>query len=188
MMSISKITPATIVLGLMGTWTAYWSLERMMLYSYSTPEPMVNSTLGNYMPWSNTPDEWKEAFGGAMSQMYAVDREFFSRVVHVQLSGVLAFCCLINLYLGNDVAALSAKERLTSKKAAVHRLTGRVFQSCVIPWSLYLNYILFVHGMINFVSTFIAYILLLPCSIFPPSFISFFCFSLIINRLFSSLY
>ena len=122
---------------------------------------MVNSTLKNYMPWSDTPDEWKEAFGGAMSQMYAVDREFFSRVVHVQLSGVLAFCCLINLYLGNDVAALSAKERLTSKKAAVHRFTGRVFQSCVIPWSLYLNYVLFVHGMINFVST-LYRILLLP--------------------------
>lgn len=85
-----------------------------------------------------------------MSQMYAVDREFFSRVVHVQLSGVLAVCCLINLYLGNDVEALSAKERMISKKAAVHRFTGRVFQSCVIPWSLYLNYVLFVHGMINF--------------------------------------
>jgi len=146
------ITPASIVLGLMGTWTAYWSVERMILYSHSTPETMVNSTLKNYMPWSNTPTEWKEAFGGAMSQMYAIDREFFSRVVHVQLSGVLAFCCLINLYLGNDVAALSAKDRMTSKKAAVHRFTGRVFQSCVIPWSLYLNYVLFVHGMINFVS------------------------------------
>ena len=152
--SSKMITPTSIILGLIGTWTAYWSIERMILYSHSTPETMVNSSLTNYMPWSETPTEWKEAFGGAMSQMYALDREFYSRVIHVQLSGVLAFCCLINLYLGNDVAALSVKERVASKKAAVHRFTGRVFQSCVIPWSLYLNYVLFVHGMINFVSTF----------------------------------
>ncbi|KAL7500820.1 hypothetical protein ACHAWT_008996 [Skeletonema menzelii] len=150
-MSFSKkIAPTTVILGLMGTWTAFWSLERMVLYSYSTPDTMVNSTLHNYMPWSDTPEEWKQAFGGAMSQMYAIDREFFSRIIHVQLSGVLALCCLINLYLGDDVAALSDAERLTSTKAWIHRFTGRVFQTCVIPWSLYLNYVLFVHGMINF--------------------------------------
>lgn len=155
-MSFSKkIAPTTVILGLMGTWTAFWSLERMVLYSYSTPDTMVNSTLHNYMPWSDTPEEWKQAFGGAMSQMYAIDREFFSRIIHVQLSGVLALCCLINLYLGDDVAALSDAERLTSTKAWIHRFTGRVFQTCVIPWSLYLNYVLFVHGMINFVSNII---------------------------------
>ncbi len=139
----------------------------------------------------HTPTEWKEAFGGAMSQIYAVDREFFSRVVHVQLSGVLALCCLINLYLGNDVAVLSAKERMTSKKAAVHRFTGRVFQSCVIPWSLYLNYVLFVHGMINFVSilSYITYFHLLSWITCPSSsfnqFIVFFANNL---PLFSFLY
>ena len=155
-MSVSKkIAPTTVILGLMGTWAAFWSLERMVLYSYSTPDTMVNSTLHNYMPWSDTPEEWKQAFGGAMSQMYAIDREFFSRVIHVQLSGVIALCCLINLYLGDDVAALSDAELLTSTKAWIHRFTGRVFQTCVIPWSLYLNYVLFVHGMINFVSNII---------------------------------
>ena len=151
-MSVSKNIAPTVVLGLIGTWTAFWSLERMVLYSYPTPDTMINSTLHNYMPWSDTPEEWKQAFGGAMSQMYAIDREFFSRIIHVQLSGVIAFCCLINLYLGDDVAALSDAERLTSTKAWIHRFTGRVFQTCVIPWSLYLNYVLFVHGMINFVS------------------------------------
>ena len=111
-----------------------------------------------------------------MSQMYAVDREFYSRVIHVQLSGVLAFCCLINLYLGNDVAALSAKERMTSKKAAVHRFTGRVFQSCLIPWSLYLNYVLFVHGMINFVS-------ILSCSNILPFAVMVLCLLLVLTSL-----
>ena len=153
-MSVSKkITPTSLILVLIviGTWTAYWSLERMYLYTHSTPDAMVNFTLRNYIP-SDAPEEWKQAFSEAMSQMYSVDREFFSRVVHVQLSGLIAFCCLINLYLGDDVAALSTTERVTSRKAAIHRFTGRMFQSSVIPWSLYLNYVLFVHGMINFVS------------------------------------
>jgi hypothetical protein len=111
----------------------------------------VKATIPNYMP-SDAPDDWKAALAGAMSLMYAVDREFMSRIIHVQLSGVLAICCIINLYLGDDVASLSSKERLTSMKASIHRFTGRIFQSCLIPWSLYLNYTLFVHGMINFVS------------------------------------
>jgi hypothetical protein len=123
----------------------------MYLYSFPTPEAMVKATIPNYMP-SDAPDDWKAALAGAMSLMYAVDREFMSRIIHVQLSGVLAICCIINLYLGDDVASLSSKERLTSMKASIHRFTGRIFQSCLIPWSLYLNYTLFVHGMINFVS------------------------------------
>lgn len=145
-----KITPLTIILGTFATWTLYWTLERMYLYSHPTPETMVNASI--WMP-SDAPDDWKAALGGAMSLMYAPDREFMSRVVHVQLSGVMAICCLVNLFLGDDVAALSIKERAMSRKASIHRFTGRVFQSCVIPWSLYLNYTLFVHGMINFVST-----------------------------------
>lgn len=142
-----KITPLTIILGTFATWTLYWTLERMYLYSHPTPETMVNASI--WMP-SDAPDDWKAALGGAMSLMYAPDREFMSRVVHVQLSGVMAICCLVNLFLGDDVAALSIKERAMSRKASIHRFTGRVFQSCVIPWSLYLNYTLFVHGMINF--------------------------------------
>jgi hypothetical protein len=110
----------------------------------------VRCKVRQYMP-SDATEEWKGKFGGAVAEMYAADREFYIRIVHVQLSGVMAICCLINLYLGDDVAALSAKERLTSTKASIHRFTGRIFQSCVIPWSLYLNYVLFVHGMMNFV-------------------------------------
>lgn len=124
----------------------------MYLYSFPTPETMVNATVPNYMP-SDAPDDWKAALAGGLSRMYAVDREFMSRVVHVQLSGVMAICCVINLYLGDAVAKLSAKERLTSMKASIHRFTGRIFQSCVIPWSLYLNYTLFVYGMMDFVSS-----------------------------------
>jgi hypothetical protein len=148
----TKITPTTIFLGLAAGWTVFWSAERMYLYSFPTPETMVNATVPNYMP-SDAPDDWKAALAGGMSLMYAVDREFMSRVVHVQLSGVMAICCVINLYLGDAVAKLSAKERLTSMKASIHRFTGRIFQSCVIPWSLYLNYTLFVYGMMDFVSS-----------------------------------
>ena len=145
------IKPTSIFLGLITAWTVFWCIERMYLYSYPTPEAMVKATIPNYMP-SDAPDDWKGALAGTMSLMYDADREFMSRVVHVQLSGVMAICCLINLYTGDDVAALSEKGRMTSMKASIHRFTGRIFQSCVIPWSLYLNYILFVHGMINFVS------------------------------------
>lgn len=120
------------------------------MYSFPTPHAAVDAIVRQFMP-SDATEEWKGTFGGAVAEMYAADREFYSRIVHVQLSGVMAICCLINLYLGDDVAALSAKERLTSTKASIHRFTGRIFQSCVIPWSLYLNYVLFVHGMMNFV-------------------------------------
>eukprot|EP00984_Skeletonema_dohrnii_P030515 scaffold22036_cov133-Skeletonema_dohrnii-CCMP3373.AAC.4 len=143
------IKPTSIFLGLIAAWTVFWCIERMYLYSYPTPEAMVKASIPMYMP-SDAPDDWKGALAGAQSQMYNADREFMSRVVHVQLSGVMALCCLINLYTGDDVAKLSEQGRMTSMKASIHRFTGRIFQSCVIPWSLYLNYILFVHGMINF--------------------------------------
>ena len=68
----------------------------MHLYSYSSPEVMANFTVANYMPL-DAPDEWKGALSGAMGMMYNSDREFFSRVVHVNLSGVMAIACIINL-------------------------------------------------------------------------------------------
>lgn len=143
-------TPALALLSFFGLWTAFWCVERMYLYSFATPEAMVNATVPFYMPYPDAPEEWKGALAGALSMMYAPDREFFSRVVHVQLSGVLALCCLVNLAVGNEVAALPASARPAAAVAVVHRFAGRTFQICAVPWSLYLNYVLFVHGMIPF--------------------------------------
>lgn len=145
-----KATPSLALLSIFGLWTGFWCIERMYLYSFATPEAMVNATVPMYLPYVDAPEEWKGALGGALSMMYAPDREFFSRIVHVQLSGVLALCCLINLTIGNTVAALDPSERPNALVAIVHRFTGKTFQICVVPWSLYLNYVLFVHGMIPF--------------------------------------
>ena len=145
-----KATPSLALLSIFGLWTGFWCIERMYLYSFATPEAMVNATVPMYLPYVDAPEEWKGALGGALSMMYAPDREFFSRIVHVQLSGVLALCCLINLTIGNTVAALGPSERPNALVAIVHRFTGKTFQICVVPWSLYLNYVLFVHGMIPF--------------------------------------
>ena len=45
---------------------------------------------------------------------------------------------------------MSAAERKKSVEAAVHRITGQVFRTSLVPWAIYLNYTLFYHGMIPF--------------------------------------
>lgn len=137
---------AGALLALPVPWIVYWVVTRMYLYSFPTLEKMVSDSLALFMPWSDTPEEWKQIFGGAMGAMYAPDRDFMSRVVHVQLSGVMALACVFNLMTGDMIIAANKGSTL----AKIHRTSGQVFKACFVPWALFLNYTLFIHGMIPF--------------------------------------
>jgi hypothetical protein len=110
---------------------------------------MVNSSMPIFLPPDAT-EEWTRPLGGAFSAMYAPDREFMSRIVHVQLSAIMALCCLFNITQGWIVAKMGAEERKSSNLACAHRLSGQTLGVCSVPWTLFMGYTLFIHGMIPF--------------------------------------
>lgn len=130
-------------------WMAWWSAERAYVYTFSTPDVMLSSSFRLFLPPDAT-EEWTGALGGAFRQMYDADREFMSRVVHVQMSAVMALCCIFNLIIGNTVRSQSPDERSKSYLAMLHRAAGQTLTVCYVPWTTFLFYNLFIHGMIPF--------------------------------------
>jgi hypothetical protein len=110
---------------------------------------MVNATMSLFLPPDAT-EEWTGPLEGGFSAMYAPDREFMSRVVHVQFSAVMALCTLFNLIQGPLVMNMSPEERKSSNLARAHRLAGQALGVCLVPWTIFMGYTLFIHGMIPF--------------------------------------
>jgi hypothetical protein len=128
---------------------SFFQLNRAYVYSFSGPEAMVNATMPLFLPADAT-EEWIGPLTGGFSAMYAPDREFMSRIVHVQLSSVMALCSLFNLFQGPLVVTMSPEERKSSYLARIHRLAGQTLGVCLGPWAIAMGYTLFVHGMIPF--------------------------------------
>jgi hypothetical protein len=126
-------------------------LNRAYFYSFSDPASVVNASLPIFLPPDAT-EEWTGALAGLFAAMYAPDREFMSRTVHVQLSAVMALCSLFNLMQGSIVMNLSLEERkssrLASNLARAHRIAGQTLGVCLVPWTVCMGYTLFIHGMI----------------------------------------
>jgi hypothetical protein len=126
-----------------------FQLNRAYVYSFPTPDAMLNASLGIFLPPDAT-EEWTGALGGGLSTMYAPDREFMSRIIHVQLSMVMALCCLFNVSQGSVVMKMSPEGRKSSNIARAHRIAGQTLGVCCVPWTIGMGYTLFIHGMMPF--------------------------------------
>jgi hypothetical protein len=110
---------------------------------------MLNASMDLFLPPDAT-EEWTGPLGGGFAAMYAPDREFMSRTVHVQLSAVMALCSLFNIIQSPLVMNMSPEERKSSNLARVHRVAGQTLGVCLVPWTIFMGYTLFIHGMIPF--------------------------------------
>jgi hypothetical protein len=126
-----------------------FQLNRVYVYSFVGPDTMINSSMHLFLPPDAT-DEWTAPLEGGFAAMYAPDREFMSRIVHVQLSAVLALCSLFNIVQGPLVMSMSPEERKSSTLARTHRLAGQTLGITLVPWTIFMFYTLFLHGMIPF--------------------------------------
>ena len=88
----------------------------LCVYTFAAPDVMLDSSFRMFLPPDAT-EEWTGALGGAFRQMHDADCEFISRVVHVQLSAVMALCCMFNLIIGGAVRSQSPEERSKSHLA-----------------------------------------------------------------------